>query len=387
FGQYKLAFAGWEPLANEGYRDAQATLAWMYHTGKGVKKNLRAAHYWYTRASDQKHIIAANNLGVFYEQGLGVQQNLGRAAEMYLEAAELGYSYAQYNLGMLYHNGQGVEKNKNEAIFWLQIAALQGVTQAQDTLESMGRRVVIPEHKKLNDSLLDKSKRPKWHRKTMHGMNMNKRSTSLSTQSQEDFYQKERKKLAAAADTSSISTATANQNSSSSKRKSAATATTIATTETVGQSPRHTSTISPHTRALLERNRALVGKRSNDASDVRHTVGVTPTSARHKQKKSEKLQASSWVKKQNPKRYTLQIAGSHDLEKLKSLAALLNNSNNTAYYHTHKKGKSWYNLIYGVYPSRGAAQKKIKTLPNEFKQWSPWIRRFSEVQEKMAINN
>jgi len=219
-------------------------------------------------------------------------------------------------------------------------------------------------------------------------MNMNQRSNSLSTPSQEDFDKKPRNMLAAvAAGTSSISTATANKNISSSTRGSVATATTIAAAETVDQSPRHTSTISLQTRALLERNRALVGKRSNNASGVRHTDDVNLPSTRQKQNKSKKLQASSWVKKQNPKRYTLQIAGSHDLKKLKSLAALLNNNNNTAYYHTHKKGKNWYNLIYGVYPSRGAAQKNIKTLPNEFKQWSPWIRRFSEVQKKMAVNN
>jgi len=147
FGQYKLAYKIWLPLAEEGYADAQATIGWMYHADKGVKKSLNQAYYWYKKAAKQGHLIAQNNIGVFHEQGLGgARKSTTEAAKWYRESADLGYSYAQYNLGILYKNGRGVKKNKNEAIFWLQIAALQGVKQAQDTLNQFGKNA--PSHKK-----------------------------------------------------------------------------------------------------------------------------------------------------------------------------------------------------------------------------------------------
>ncbi len=140
FGNYEYAYKVWEPLAYQGYARAQATLAWMFHTGKGVSKNMQRALSWYRLAADQDHPIAQNNLGVFYEQGLEVGRNYRTAAKWYQKSAEVGYPYAQYNLGMLYLTGKGVKKNQDEAIYWLQIASLQGVKQASETLERLGQK-------------------------------------------------------------------------------------------------------------------------------------------------------------------------------------------------------------------------------------------------------
>ena len=140
FGNYEYAYRLWEPLAYEGYTRAQATLAWMFHTGKGVKKNMKRALAWYQVAAENDHVIAQNNLGVFYEQGIEVRKNYQKAALWYQKAAEVGYSYAQYNLGVLYLEGKGVKKNKDEAIYWLQIASLQGVKQAISLLEHLGQK-------------------------------------------------------------------------------------------------------------------------------------------------------------------------------------------------------------------------------------------------------
>lgn len=140
FGNYEYAYKVWEPLAYQGYAKAQATLAWMFHTGKGVNKNMQRALVWYRLAADNNHPIAQNNLGVFYEQGLEVGRNYQTAASWYQKAAEVGYPYAQYNLGVLYLEGNGVQKNKDEAIYWLQIASLQGVKQAGQILETLGQK-------------------------------------------------------------------------------------------------------------------------------------------------------------------------------------------------------------------------------------------------------
>lgn len=139
FGNYEYAFKIWEPLAYMGYAKAQATLGWMFYTGKGVRRNLKRSLAWYKVAADNDHAIAQNNLGVFYEQGKVVRKSYKRAAIWYKKAAEVGYSYAQYNLGVLYLNGRGVKENKNQAIYWLQIASLQGVKQASALLDSLGK--------------------------------------------------------------------------------------------------------------------------------------------------------------------------------------------------------------------------------------------------------
>jgi hypothetical protein len=140
FGNYDYAYKVWEPLAYQGYAKAQATLAWMFHTGKGVHKNMKRALAWYRVAADKDHPRAQNNLGVFYEQGIEVGKSYRTAAKWYKKAAEVGYPYAQYNLGVLYLNGKGVKKNKDQAIYWLQIASLQGVKQASQRLEELGQK-------------------------------------------------------------------------------------------------------------------------------------------------------------------------------------------------------------------------------------------------------
>lgn len=134
FGQYEIAHKAWLPLAETGYAKAQASLGWMYFTGKGVKKDPKIAAQWYRKAADQGHMIAQNNLGYAYEKGLNGPKDPAKAAIWYKMAAEQGYAYAQYNLGMLYAEGRGVKKDIEEAKYWLRIAARQDVEQATAAL-------------------------------------------------------------------------------------------------------------------------------------------------------------------------------------------------------------------------------------------------------------
>lgn len=134
FGFYETALEYWQPLANVGYNKAQASLGWMYHSGKGVKQNYKKAFKWYVKAANQNHAIAQNNLGVLYEKGWGVKRNYRNAVKWYREAAEWGYSYGQYNYGKMLREGKGVRKNKKQADYWLDLASIQGVKQANTLL-------------------------------------------------------------------------------------------------------------------------------------------------------------------------------------------------------------------------------------------------------------
>jgi hypothetical protein len=144
FGQAKVAYKAWLPLAEQGYAKAQASLGWMYYTGKGVKKDLKKAVKWFRLAAEQDHAIAQNNLAVMYENGYGVAIDYQEAFKWYKKSADSGYSYAQYNLGRMYAEGKGIRKNLNEAKYWWLSASQHKVKQATEALAKL-ENMPVPE--------------------------------------------------------------------------------------------------------------------------------------------------------------------------------------------------------------------------------------------------
>lgn len=58
-----------EVYAEQGDAEAQFTLGYRYRYGKKAKKNFAKAIEWYTKAAEQGHSPAQNNLGVCYNHG------------------------------------------------------------------------------------------------------------------------------------------------------------------------------------------------------------------------------------------------------------------------------------------------------------------------------
>jgi TPR repeat protein len=156
FGKFDIALKAWEPLAQLGYNKAQASLAWMYHTGNGVKRDLQQAIGWYTLAAEQNHAIAQNNLATFYENGLEVIPDEKAAFILYKKSAESGYSFAQYNLGRMYAEGRGTPKNIKEAKYWWRSASRHKVKKATEALVAL-------EKKPLPGSKTSKHRQPVAH--------------------------------------------------------------------------------------------------------------------------------------------------------------------------------------------------------------------------------
>jgi len=256
FGQYKVAFKAWEPLANEGYAKAQAALAWMYHTGNGVKRNTTTAVSWYRKAADQGHVIAQNNLAVMYESGLGTNINPKAAAFWYRESANSGYSFAQYNIGRMYAEGLGVKQSSDEAKYWWRIASRQGVQKATESLALLENRPIVQ-------------------------------------------------------------------------------AKTVKTTPAIAHAPYHSNPVA---------------------------------------------KGLAWIEGQKRNHYTIQLARSKDAASILKLAASEPLEQVIVQFKSKdKKGEEWINLIYGSFPSYQAAEKTRKTLPASFREWSPWLRRFGEI--------
>ena len=105
-----------QKMSEEGYAHAQFSLAEMYLTGEGVKK-------------DQ-----------------------AKAVELLNRAAISGYLPAQLALGMMAAEGRGMERNLAEGHSWLSIAAAQGTKAAGTALarleKKMGTKDVIEAHKR-----------------------------------------------------------------------------------------------------------------------------------------------------------------------------------------------------------------------------------------------
>ena len=93
---YVAASRAFIPLAERGNAPAQAYLAYLFETGRGVPQNYAEAAMWYRRAAEQ------------------------------------GDSLAQYSLGLLYDRGQGVPRDIVEASKWLNLSTAAAPRQARD---------------------------------------------------------------------------------------------------------------------------------------------------------------------------------------------------------------------------------------------------------------
>jgi len=257
FGQYEVAFKAWKPLADEGYSKAQAAMAWMYHTGNGVKRNTTTAVSWYRKSADQGHAIAQNNLAVMYESGLGTNINSKAAAFWYKESANSGYSFAQYNLGRMYAEGFGVKHDSEEAKYWWRIASRQGVQKATESLALLENRPVVQ------------------------------------------------------------------------------TKTAETTNPAIAHAPYHSNPVA---------------------------------------------KGLAWIEGQKHNHYTIQLARSKDAARILKLAASGQLDQVIVQFKSKdKKGEEWINLIYGSFPSYQTAEQARRSLPASFRESSPWLRRFGEI--------
>jgi len=93
----------------------------------------------YERATRSRHAMAQASLAYLYETGQGVKRDLMKALELYQLAAQQGHSVAQYNLGRIHQNGlkhlnQVIAPNPALAEQYLRRAAAQGVVAAYHQL-------------------------------------------------------------------------------------------------------------------------------------------------------------------------------------------------------------------------------------------------------------
>ena len=78
-GDYTAALKEWQPLAEQGSRDAQYNVGLAYEEGKGVPQNYAEAAKWIERAANQGQVEAQHDIGAMYGIGKGVKRDYVRA--------------------------------------------------------------------------------------------------------------------------------------------------------------------------------------------------------------------------------------------------------------------------------------------------------------------
>ena len=95
------------------------------------------------------------------------------------------------------------------------------------------------------------------------------------------------------------------------------------------------------------------------------------------------IRRERWILNQDSQFYTIQIIGVHKEQSLSEFVQKyqLLEQNEIAYYETTFKGKVWYQLLYGVYPTKKGAELAAGKLPEDIGKAGPWIRRIAKVQK------
>ena len=92
-----------------------AHLAFLYATGKIVKRDDHRATPLYVRACDLGDAQGCYNAGLMADDGRGVARDVTRAVARYVEACDMGSSTACTNLGFHFEHGTGVPKDPSRA--------------------------------------------------------------------------------------------------------------------------------------------------------------------------------------------------------------------------------------------------------------------------------
>jgi len=134
-------------------------------------------------------------------------------------------------------------------------------------------------------------------------------------------------------------------------------------------------------KAQAGKPKAQAGKKKIKSSDLIQKKKKQEETVSEKSKKAKGIHRESWLLAQNPSYYTIQLVGLQNEKSINKFVKKYKLFNRVAYYKTLYRKKDWYPLLYGAYPTRKEASSAMKTLPQEFRKFSPWIRSFSSIQQ------
>ena len=141
-------------LAEQGQVEAQIKIAKAYYYGQRVKKDRGKAFYWFTKATEQKSIVACCYLARFFQPGSEVKTIYEDARRLIKSYAEKGFAPAQYEYGMTFCSSKySTEEEKRDYIKWIELSAKQDYPEALSMLSiihSYGKNFDLEKSKDLS---------------------------------------------------------------------------------------------------------------------------------------------------------------------------------------------------------------------------------------------
>ena len=134
---YSKAFEWFTKAAEQGHAFAQNNIGLCYYYGEGVLQDYSKSFEWFEKGAEQGNEFAQINLGNCYYYGEGAKQDYTKAVEWYIKAAEQGNPEAQYQLGVCYIGGYGITQDYHKSIEWFTKAAEQGHEAAKNNLREL----------------------------------------------------------------------------------------------------------------------------------------------------------------------------------------------------------------------------------------------------------
>jgi len=110
---------------------SQKLLGQFFLTGTTIPQNLGEAMKWYLLAAENGDREAQSELAFLYFTGRGGERNVEKSFFWYEKSALQGLAVAQYSLGIMYYSGNGAkEADIIKAYAWISLAAAQNHADA-----------------------------------------------------------------------------------------------------------------------------------------------------------------------------------------------------------------------------------------------------------------
>jgi DamX protein len=95
---------------------------------------------------------------------------------------------------------------------------------------------------------------------------------------------------------------------------------------------------------------------------------------------------TAWLLAQDPEAFTLQLVTVSSIDSAEAFVQRQRLPMEFAIYQLQREGRTLHVVLYGLYPSREAAQAAADRLPEEVGDIQPWIRPLDQVQSAARIN-
>lgn len=126
-----------ETAATSGLAVAQHELAILHEQGLGTTRDISAARDWHRQAAENGNVQAMFDFASYNAEDNDGPQSDKIAADFFRKAAETGHTNSQYNLALMFATGRGVSPSQVEALYWLELAAIGGDTDASAAAEQL----------------------------------------------------------------------------------------------------------------------------------------------------------------------------------------------------------------------------------------------------------